>query len=195
MSDIAEVGAALTMLPQFFIGLWYLCAPDLLPSTKLACIGAMAHAPFSIALHIHRARSNNALMRTRWYKLDVAFMHVNMLLVGYAWSMRPQYHHIVFHGGCFVHLLRADPLTFPNVKPRIDVIVAFGVLECSLGSLFRDQGIWLQVIGLYTLAFFTHNRKIIGRYSSGLMHLVLAVTQYYTIWSLSQNIAPSWGYM
>ena len=193
--ELAEYTAALAMLAPFLVGLWFYTRPNSHLATKIASVGCMLHAPFSMALHFYRAAGTDAEFRTMLYKLDVAFMHVNLLLVGFAWSMRLQLHQLFYNSVSLLHLVDAKPLVHPPVKNRIDMIVALCFLETSFGMLFRAWKQWASTIVVAVIAFFLHHKKVIGLYSSALMHLMMAIPHYITMWCIQQNISPTWGYM
>lgn len=191
----AEIGAALTMLVPFFVSLWFYRQPHSRNATKLASLGCMLHAPFSMALHVYRGTYNQDKVRTYLYKLDVAFMHVNMMIVGYAWSMRVQYHQLVYHGVSLMHLAYVRPLTNPTVKNRIDIIVAVCFVETWLGLLFRSWQDWTTSLFVSALFFIIHNQKIMGRHSSSVMHVMVALPEFLVMRCLQENMEPRWGYM
>jgi hypothetical protein len=191
----AEFGAALTMFVPFFVSLWFYRQPDSRTATKLAGLGCMLHVPFSMALHVYRGTYNQDKVRTYLYKLDVAFMHVNMVLVGYAWGMRVQYHQLVYHGVSLMHLAYVNPLINPRVKNRIDVIVACCFVETWLGLLFRSWQDWVTCLFVSSLFFLIHNQQFMGRHSSSVIHVMVALPEFLAMRCLQENIEPQWGYM
>ena len=191
----AEIGAALSMFAPFYVGLWFYQQPDSRTATKLAGLGCMLHAPFSMALHVYRGTYNQDKVRTCLYKLDVGFMHVNMVVVGYAWSMRVQYHQIGYHFLSLLHLAYVDPLSNPRVKKRIDVIVACCFVETWLGLLFRAWQDWVTSLFVSSLFFLIHNQQFMGRHSSSVMHVMVALPEFLAMRCLQENIEPQWGYM
>ena len=193
--EYAEIGAALTMLVPFFTGLWFYCQPNSRTATKLASLGCMLHAPFSMALHIHRATYSQDKVRTWLYKLDIAFMHVNMMLIGYAWSMRVQIHQLVYHFLGLLHLAYIDPLINPQTKSHIDIITAACFIETWFGLLFRAWKMFVLAVSLASIFFLIHNQKILGKHSSSIMHILVTVPEFLLMWCLHQNIEPQWGYM
>lgn len=194
-AEYAEIGAALTMFAPFYVGLWFYKQPNSRTATKLASLGCMLHAPFSMVLHVYRGTYNQDKVRTYLYKLDVAFIHVNMMFVGYAWSMRIQYHQLVYHGVSLMHLAYVHPLSNPRVKTRIDIIVAVCFVESWLGLLFRSWQDWVTAVFVSALFFIIHNQKIMGRHSSSVMHVMVAIPEFIVMRCLQENIEPRWGYM
>jgi hypothetical protein len=193
--DYPELFSAITMLSPFLVGLYFFIKPDTLLATKIASLGCMLHAPFSMMLHFYKAFGSDPVVRTWLYKFDVAFMHVNLFLVGYAWQMRLQVHQLVYNVLAIVYLFRSDPLAYPSVKTNIDIIVSLCFLETSLAILFRASEEWFATNVLSAAIVLLHNKKIVGPFSSSVMHTLMGIPHLVTLTYIQKNVVPSWGYM
>ena len=189
-----EVYAALSILAPSMVSVSFLMNSKCLVPTKLACFACMLHAPFSFVLHMHKAFSTNAVVRTLLYKFDVSFIHVQCLITGYAWSNRVQYHQIIYNLFCVLHIYLSDPLKNPNVKNKIDILTGLGVVDTSLGLLFRNIPHWTIAFFMWVILFRIYNKKLAGTHSSWIMHVMLAGPQYLVLNAFQYSI-PTWGYM
>ena len=176
-----EIWAAATMLIPSIVGLMVVLSSETNASMFLSLLGCVIHCPFSFALHIHRAMSDDVETRTVLYKFDASAIHFHALLQGIAWTMTPQKLEILFHVGCITHIIVVKPLQNPKVKHRIDVLCAIGIIISSFGMFHRCFVRWVVAHLLWVVAFSIYRLH----YSNALFHTILAGPQYCLISSLS----------
>ena len=187
-----EIPAAFAMLLPSIVCLKFMLIPQARESTCLAAAACIAHCPFSFTLHMHRAFSTNAPVRTRIFKFDATFIHVHALVTGFAWSMKYQFAEIIYHGGCILHIITSDPLNHPKVKNTIDIMAGLGVVKSSFGLIFRSIPLWISAIFFWVTLFTIHDKKLAGAHSAWIMHVMLALPQYCMLDAL-QNYDPTWA--
>lgn len=180
----AELFAACTMaLPSAVACAYCFRAPS--RAVLVASAGCVAHFPFSAALHVFKAFADDPVVRTRLYKLDVAFVHLHALLTGYSWALLPRLEEVVFHAGCVAHVALADPLATPRVKTRVDALVAGGVLKSAFGMFSYDARVWGVAHAFWALALWVHNKRPGGTLSPGVVHALLTIPQFCLLCSLA----------
>mmetsp|Transcript_46534 Transcript_46534/g.93891 ORF Transcript_46534/g.93891 Transcript_46534/m.93891 type:complete len:199 (-) Transcript_46534:50-646(-) len=176
-----EIWAAQTMLCPSIVAASFALAADAKQETIIAAVGCMMHCPFSYTLHMHRALVDDPVTRTKIYKFDASFIHIHSLLTGYAWFMKPSWIELVYHACCILNIARSDPLSYPKVKNTIDILCAVGVIKCAIGIVYRSPTLFAWAVAFWGIAFFIHNRKLLGPMSSAVFHALLAVPQYFIL--------------
>ena len=178
-----EVGAAVSILFPAGVSAFYAyTAPR---NVQLAAFGCMLHCPFSVALHVHKSVSTNAVRRTLLYKLDASFIHVHGLISSYAWFMRPNALDVFYHSACILYILFSDPLSNPKTKTIIDLSVAVGVVKSNFNMFYKDRRLWLLAHVLWLFAFMVHAKKLVGVHSSWLMHLLIVFPQWLVLYTMN----------
>ena len=185
-----ELFAVFTILFPTAVAAWAFLEHRDDASVALAAVGCVLHCPFSCALHTHRAVSNDAVVRTVLYKLDVIFIHVHSLCQGTAWLMRLPVFETFFHTICISLILSSTPLETPRVKNTIDILCAVGVMISSFGMIYKSFVLWTTAHLTWTVAFFIHNRKLFGKYSSTIFHAILAGPEFCLLAATAMPLEP-----
>lgn len=178
-----EIFAAAAMVLPSVVSASYLLKTTS-DAVKLASMSCIMHCPWSVALHLQRAFSDNVRLRTKLYKFDVSFIHLHALLQGYSWTMTLQAGEVLYHMACIFHIATSDPMNHPKVKTKVDILAGLGVLKCAFGMIHYDAKVWAVVKLFWVVALLIHNKKLVGGSSSGIMHILLAVPQFCLLHSM-----------
>ena len=173
-----EIISAFSILTPSIVSCIFMLNPDVHLSTLLAGTGCIIHFPFSFSLHMHKAFSKNALIRTRIYKADVSFIHIHALITGYTWKMNYNYGELLYHSVCILYIVFSKPLYYPQTKSNIDILAAIGCAKSTFGLFFRSITLWTSAIILWIILFTVYKKKIAGLHSSWIMHVMLAGPQF-----------------
>jgi hypothetical protein len=171
-----EIASAITMMtPSLVCGwfLWNAFYRRFYNSTQrrrllLASLGCVAHLPWSIGLHIHRAFFPPSATRIFLYKLDVSFIHIHSLLQHVSWHF-PRFRTfiVLFHFVCIGFLWMC-----PQNKHIINGITALGILLSSAELYQIQYNLWLGAcVGWFVAGYF----YLTGH--SALFHLLLGFPQ------------------
>ena len=173
-----EILAANVMLLPSIVATSFIIDSGAKCETIIAGFGVIIHCPFSYVLHIHRGLYDNPVMRTKLFKFDASFIHIHALLTGYAWFLKIDWIEVVYHACCIANIVRSDPLQFPEIKNKIDVLCAIGIIKSSYGLRYRNTWLWICCLLFWGIGFAIHNRKLFGRASALVFHTLLVIPQY-----------------
>jgi hypothetical protein len=177
INNYSEILSALTILLPSIVAVYFIKTNNNLP-TSIASYGVILHCPFSFILHLYKATGNNPYIRTKLYKLDVIFIHIHGILTGISWALKIQKYEFVYHIICILNIIFADPLKNPEIKNKIDILTAIGVVKSSFGIFYRNYIYWCICVLFWIIAFAIHNKKLLGVLSSSVMHSLLTIPQF-----------------
>lgn len=182
--NYSEIGSAITILFPSMVALYFIKTTNKL-NVNIASFGVILHCPFSFALHLYKAFSNDHYIRTKLYKLDVIFIHIHGILTGISWALKIQKYELFYHIFCIFNLIFADPIKNPGIKNKIDILTAIGVVKSSFGIFYKNYVYWCICILFWINALVIHNKKIAGRLSSSIMHILLVIPQFLMLSTLN----------
>ena len=189
---VGEIMAAFAIILPSIISFWFINLEPSNKNTNIAAFGCILHCPFSFLLHLHRGlfvRENNLVnhVRTILFKLDVCFIHIHSFLTGYSWNMEIETIETLYHLFCILHILSYRKNISQNGKKYINLGTACGVLlsskrmyHCSIKKYIVSILSWLVLFKIYDL-------KLLGYYSSFVMHLMLSIPQFCLLSSIKQG--------
>ena len=147
-------------------------------NSLIATVGVLLHFPFSYALHMHKALTNEPIIRTKLFKLDVIFIHVHAFLTGYSWFLLLSLTELFYHLFCILNIIFSDPLKYPKHKKIIDILCVIGIIKSAFGLIYKSKLSWFCAHLFWTLGFYIYNNKTFGKYSSAVFHIILTIPQY-----------------
>jgi len=144
--------------------------------TKIAAAGCILHAPFSIALHIHRAFGTpRTTIRTLLYRLDVSFINLHSFLQGTSWNLRPKTP--IATGAIILWIWTAKP-TEAN-KRLTDWMTAIAVLTNARDLAKRSALLATITLLVWVAGFAIYFTKFGGEAESSIIfHILLAIPQH-----------------
>lgn len=189
---VGEIMAAFAIILPSIVSFWFITQETSNKNTSIAAIGCILHCPFSFLLHLHRGlfvqeNSSVNLVRTILLKLDVCFIHVHSFLTGYSWNMKIETVETLYHLVCVLHILSYKQHISQNGKKYINLGAVGGVLVSSRRLYHSSIKKYTVSILSWLVLFKIYDLKLLGNYSSFVMHLMLSIPQFCLLSSIKQG--------